>query len=74
MASKAPDPPPPPPPPPAPAPPPTPAARQPIKKATTLSRAVASAGLLSRGFGKRQGPQKVSGRQVLGSGLKLYNQ
>lgn len=73
MASKPPPPPPPPPAPPAPAPPPAPVAKTPIKKATSLSKVVASAGLLSRGFGKRKGPLKVSGRQVLGSGLKLYN-
>lgn len=67
-------PPPPPPPPPAPAPPPTPVAKAPVKQATSLSRVVASAGLLSRSVGKRKGPQKVSGRQVLGAGLKLYKQ
>lgn len=71
MASK-PKPPPPPPPPPAPAPPPTPVARTPVKQATTLSRVVSSAGLTRRAA-KRRGPQKVSGRQVLGAGMKMYN-
>jgi hypothetical protein len=74
MGSKAPPPPPPPPPPPAPAPPPTPVAKAPIKQATSLSQVIASSGVLSRSLKKRGGPRKVSGRQVLGAGLKLYNQ
>ena len=64
--------PPPPPPPPAPAPPPTPTARTPVRQATTLSKAVSSAGLVRRAV-RRKGPQKVSGRQTLGSGGALYN-
>jgi hypothetical protein len=45
----------------------------PIRQATTLSKVVSSAGLLRRSV-KRRGPQKVTGREVLGTTLKLYNQ
>jgi len=64
--------PPPPPPPPAPPPPPTPVARKPIRQATTLSRAVSSAAL-TRKASRPSSSQKISGRQVLGSGSGLYN-